>query len=1383
MNCLLSFFTGRGVLTRRLLSTAAPRLSGLCACLLALIALAPGVARAQSFGTPVNLTASFGTHSVAVGDFNNDGNPDLASANNGGGTGGTVSVFLGAGNGTFGPKTDLPAVRNAQTVVAGDFDKDGKTDLAVANSNIFDSQSVSIFQGNGDGTFQAKADFPVDGLANEVITADFNADGNPDLALVTSSVVDVLLGKGDGTFQPKVFYFVSSFASSLVAADFNGDGRTDIAAAGNPNGGSVDVLIGKGDGTFQEATHFPCGPGPQGLASGDLNGDGKLDLATANTHTNTVSVLLGNGDGTFQPKSDFVAGQVPQSLKVADFDGDGKADVVVASQSPALYLLRGNGDGTLRAVKNYDTGGGNPIYVNVGDLNHDNKVDLIGASYGGSLQVLINRTGTLNVSGRVLDDSGSPLAATSVTLFGPDTASVSVQTAADGSYTLSNLPSGANVTVTPSRHNYAFTPPGTNFPNLTSDATANFTGTLLRYNLTGVVFDTSGGRLRGVTVTLSGDASATTTTADDGSFTFSSLPGSGNYTVTPTLARFVFSPPSRTFNDLSANRTSNFNGSLQTFTISGTIRNLAAGLSTATPVLVTLSGSKTATATTNINGTYSFNGLTIGGDYTVTVSPVTQNGLFTDYRVAPPLSRRFTNLTSDATADFSATPLGVPLTQTNPFGAAVADFDGDGKQDLAVSYSFSNVDVMLGNGDGTFRRLAGYSAGVSIMEVVPGDLNGDGKVDLVMANYAGGIVVAFGKGDGTFQPPAHYPVSRAINPRFVILADFNGDGKLDAAAALTNVTSPGVDTPSLAVWLNKGDGTFNAPSYFGVLAYPWALKSGDFNGDGKPDLVSVSSSAFGNVASVLLGNGNGTFAAAVDYPTAVSPFVVAVGDYNKDGKLDVATGNGNSVSVMLGNGDGTLRPRVDYPVLSGSRYITQADFNGDGALDLAVTAAGGNAVGVLTGKGDGTFNAPVNFTVGLFPQGASAGDFNGDGRPDLVAVADTGGSGAVVRLFLNTSASPLFQFGAATFGAGEAAGVAVINVTRMGDTSQPASVEYSTADLTASERTDYTAALGTLRFAPGESSKSFNVFITDDALVEGDETVALGLGNPTGAGLGSLSTATLTITSDDSAPSSSNPNDDSQFYVRQHYRDFLGRDPDASGLAFWTNEIEQCGADLQCREVKRINVSAAFFLSIEFKETGYLVYRLNQAAFNTGESLRLRSFLPDTQEIGRGVIVGVQGWEQQLEANKQAFIAAFVNRPAFTNAYPASLTPAQFVDALNANTFDPSNPGGGGSLTPAERERLIEQITAAGNTSEARAAALRAIVENAEFSRRQSNKAFVLMQYFGYLRRNPDDLPDRNFAGYDFWLGKLNEFHGNYIQAEMVKAFITSDEYRKRFGQ
>lgn len=260
---------------------------------------------------------------------------------------------------------------------------------------------------------------------------------------------------------------------------------------------------------------------------------------------------------------------------------------------------------------------------------------------------------------------------------------------------------------------------------------------------------------------------------------------------------------------------------------------------------------------------------------------------------------------------------------------------------------------------------------------------------------------------------------------------------------------------------------------------------------------------------------------------------------------------------------------------------------------------------------------------------------------------------------------------------------------------------------------------------------------------------------------------------------SNNAIDSADFFVRQHYLDFLSRQADSPGLSFWNNEITLCGTDQGCIEAKRVNVSAAFFLSIEFQQTGYLVYKTYQASYgnlpNAPVPLKLNEFLPDTQQIGQSVIVNQAGWEQVLENNKQNFFSGFVQRSRFTSIYPTSLTPDQFVDQLFLNA--------GVAPSGTDRAAAIGEFGGFSNTSDvaARARALRRVAENSKLAQQEFNRAFVLMQYFGYLRRNPNDAPDSDFAGFNFWLNKLNQANGSYIDAEMVKAFIVSGEYRGRF--
>jgi hypothetical protein len=252
---------------------------------------------------------------------------------------------------------------------------------------------------------------------------------------------------------------------------------------------------------------------------------------------------------------------------------------------------------------------------------------------------------------------------------------------------------------------------------------------------------------------------------------------------------------------------------------------------------------------------------------------------------------------------------------------------------------------------------------------------------------------------------------------------------------------------------------------------------------------------------------------------------------------------------------------------------------------------------------------------------------------------------------------------------------------------------------------------------------------------------------------------------------------DADFFVSTQYVDFLSRFPDQSGFNFWTNDITVCAADPACTEVKRINVSAAFFVSIEFQQTGYLVYKMYEAGFGVPNGspvpVRREDFMPDTRTIGNGVVVGQQGWEGVLDANKNSFALAFVQRPAFTGQFPSGMPAQAFVDKMDGNL--------GGVLSSSEKSDLVALLGGTPDDPTKRASVLRQVAENSNLSQRDFNKAFVLMQYFGYLKRNPNDAPDTNFDGYNFWLGKLNQFNGNYIQAEMVKAFIASSEYLNRF--
>lgn len=675
---------------------------------------------------------------------------------------------------------------------------------------------------------------------------------------------------------------------------------------------------------------------------------------------------------------------------------------------------------------------------------------------------------------------------------------------------------------------------------------------------------------------------------------------------------------------------------------------------------------------------------------------------------------------------------------------------------------------------------------------------------------------------------------------------------ISSSGTLTYTPAPGVSGSALlTVVLADSGGTSNGGSdtspaqTFNINVLEGGSLRFDFGGftgfEANPNAVItvIRTGGFAGEARVDFATSDGTAVAGADYiatsGTLIFPNGVTSRTFTVPIINDTIFEGTQSVNLQLTNaaGSGSLGGSSTESTL---QIVDNEQTPGLTIENLSVTEGDSgtvNAVFTVTLSGASVFTAAVNFTTADGSASSptdyqatngqlvfSPGDLtktvsvtvNGDSVPEANETFFVNLSGVTGSAFISDSQAigtilsddapgGAFTFNVLHSNVNEGAGFATVVVNRTGNTSAAVTVDYGTFDNLAftapcattnglaSARCDFTTALGTLRFAAGDVSKSFFVLVNQDNFVEGPESLLVSIFNATGGavfgGSGNGISGSLTIVDDVTEPAA-NPNDDAENFVRQHYHDFLYREPDPAGLAFWKDQIVSCGADAQCIEIKRINVSAAFYLSIEFQETGYLVERLYKVAFGNGVGtsslggfhqfpvpiIRYHEFLPDTQEIGRDIVVGQSGWELALENNKQAFTEKFVQRARFTTAFPTTLTESQFVDGLNTNA--------GGVLLPAERIQLINELASGAKT---RAQVVRTIAEDSDLVITEKNRAFVLMQYFGYMQRNPDNAPDTNHTGYEFWLNKLNEFGGNFVNAEMVKAFIISGEYRQRFGQ
>jgi hypothetical protein len=339
-----------------------------------------------SFSGALTVPAGTAPVAVALGDFNHDGRVDLAVVNQGDGT---VGILLGNGNGTYQPMEAYLVGSNPSAVTVGDFNRDGKLDLAVASVG---TNSVGILLGAGNGTFGVATAMPTGSQPISVAVGDFNRDGKPDLAVTNflGNSVGILLGDGDGNFQAMSVFPTENGPSSVAVGDFNRDGILDLAVASQTTG-SVDILQGDSFGNFGASDNFLVGGSPSAIVTADFNHDGRLDLAFTETNVSAVGVVLGAGDGTFGAVAGFATGVSPEGIALGDFNGDGKLDLAVTNfGSNTVGVLGGAGNGAFGAMTSFGTGA-LPVFVAAGDLNGDGRTDLVAAnSTASTISVLLN---------------------------------------------------------------------------------------------------------------------------------------------------------------------------------------------------------------------------------------------------------------------------------------------------------------------------------------------------------------------------------------------------------------------------------------------------------------------------------------------------------------------------------------------------------------------------------------------------------------------------------------------------------------------------------------------------------------------------------------------------------------------------------------------------------------------------------------------------------------------------------------------------------------------------------------------------------------------------------------------------------------------------------
>lgn len=852
----------------------------------------------------------------------------------------------------FAAAVNYPVGQGASSIVAADFNGDGKPDLAVTNA---DSDTVSVLLNLGDGRFGPRIDYGIGGPPSGIAAGDFNGDGKVDLAVAEvafgsfAGAVSILLNRGDGTFAPKVDYPNTVAGRAIAVADFNHDGRPDIAIAGS----RVGVMLNNGDGTFGSAVQYGNYAffGYFTIIAADFTGDGLADIAVVSNlfipeyyAQGTITILGNNGDGLFgsvtafanRPPGDSSTGYAANSIAAADFNGDGRIDVAensvgyqVGSEQTMVFLNRG-----LFAA----AGPGQPSIggsMAAADFNGDGKVDLaVCQSHGDVLTVALNKG-----NGEFLPPSQfsipyadlrspNPIVVADFNGDGrPDLAVVSLDVVSVLLNSPNRPPTGVSIssTATPAGQG-AGTVVGT-FTTEDPDAAVPFSYSLVKGE----------GSSGNVYFQIAGNMLKTAAPLDV-----------GNYSIR-----------------------------VRSTDAGGLFRDEQLVISVIPPIFAPYVR-------------YALNQSGLGG---VTAGDFNGDGK-PDLAVAFPQQDVVGIMFNKGDGTFA---LDVDYaTGRGPGDMAAADFNGDGRIDLAVAnYSDNTISVLLNAGDGTFAPHVDYATGRGPGRMAAADLNGDGKIDLAVANYTDStITVLLNVGDGTFLPRMDHAAGTA--PKFLVVADINGDGRPDLAVAdfgrevevnNNNVVTNVVVEAGVAVLLNKGDGTFGPKTDYVAPIHPSGLVSADFNSDGKLDLAwwgSTGDSLFApnGVVAVLLNKGDGTFGPEADFPVPLNTPTMVVADFNGDGHPDLALGGQKGyfhyIVIMLNNGHGALSTKATYDL--GYTYVFNmrpADFNGDGNIDVNV---GGYPGPLLLGNGDGTFSVVLNLGS---PPTTVVADFNGDGNPDL----------------------------------------------------------------------------------------------------------------------------------------------------------------------------------------------------------------------------------------------------------------------------------------------------------------------------------------------------------------------------------------------------------------
>ena len=929
--------------------------------------------------------------SFAVADFNGDGRPDVAIANEGDNT---VSIVLANADGTFAPKVDYPVGSTPLQLVAADFNADGKMDLAVVNSK---DNTVSILLGAGDGTFHTQVTYPTGAMPVAITSADFNGDKKPDLAVAnqTDGTISIFFGNGDGTFTAQTApVTVGKTPFAILASDMNGDGKPDLLVLNGTidSNASLSLLINPGTGSFGPASDL-LGGSLDTMAVGDINHDGIPDIVVTLYTTDQIGILLGSGNGTFRAMAVDASnnlGAGPQALALGDFDHDGNIDIAVAEYySVAIY--KGNGDGTFQAPSRCGIASTTLLpMMAAGDFNNDGLLDLALLIQDDNVVVVLlgNGDGTLaNHRDLTLPASGG-MAAAVVTDLNAD----GNQDVAIAQY---NQPSQGPIQgfITSLLGNGS-----AQFPIAISSPTSDI-------GINGMVAADFNGDGKGDLATASVDA-------DGGVAVFL---GKGDGTFSPPISSFT----GMTGLNLGPMVAGDFNRDGKSDLI---VVSEDASATNSSPMYTLLSqGDGTFKESLLYNLPY-------GSVPSLAVADLNNDG-YLDLAVG--VQNELFVFLGHGDGTFAA-----PVSYSTNFNVAnsvvIADFNRDGKLDIVVGCP-RTILFFAGKGDGTFAAPLTSSVLPNNIQLVAGDFNGDGILDLAVEGPGLSDSVVLGNGDGTFQ--SLVPFQGTYYPRIFATGDLNADGTIDLLQFSSFNTLAGTQQ-ALTIWSSTPVLSFSSsalefgPQSVGTTSSPLPLS---FSNVGNAPLALAGVTASGDFAET------NTCAKTLDVGQGCTVDVTFAPTTNgaHTGSLIVTDNATTGTQTIILTGSTTSPPSPDFaisatpgsntvqPGASTTYSVTLTPVNGFvGAVQLTCTGAPSEATcspSAASTTLDGTNSAVVKVTVSTtrpslvpLPPGSPIRFWNSFGRlaftPVLCLILL-----CLLAVFALTSRAHTFRFAAAVF--------------------------------------------------------------------------------------------------------------------------------------------------------------------------------------------------------------------------------------------------------------------------------------------------------------------------------------------------------------------------------